>query len=313
MKDNKAYFRIYGEKARAKSRAPKRAGKHAPDWFNYQVDELSDLNPLKKYLNVGGIPMTLKNDKESFIRNIKKTKVGQIKYMLEDMDEEVRRLKNAVLYVGFCNRQLKIVLKNEDKTLQGIMTDLKKILRNSIVEEPMANEQGVRHHSGHKKAVSNKPHKKGQLGLEKENQGHSKSHKKSQNGFERDKYMISAHVSANTTGRDEETNEDEIPLPRDFGNDQDEDSEIEEQFMGGYLLKQLQRQLLEMNNKLKHMKMNLEELMSKENFLNLKELKTKIKDEKNNKNEQMLKLHKVNEKFIQQKISEDKLEILKRK
>ena len=258
--------------------------------------------------------MTLKNDKESFIRNIKKTKVGQIKYMLEDMDEEVRRLKNAVLYVGFCNRQLKIVLKNEDKTLQGIMTELQKILRNSIVDEPTTDEPGVRHHSNRKKASSNKPHKKGQAGLEKENKGVSKSHKKGQNGFERDKYMISAHVSANTTGRDEETNEDDIPLPRDFGHDQEEDSETEEQFIeGGYLLRQLQRQLLEMNNKLKHLKMELEELMSKENFLNLKELKTKIKDEKSNKNERMLKLHKVNEKFIQQKISEDKLEILKRK
>lgn len=287
MQGNKAYFRIYGEKVRAKSKAPRQICKNTPEWFNYQVDELCDLNPLKQYLNVGGIPLCLKNDKEGFIKNIKKTQPKQIKYLLEDMDEEVRRLKNAVLYVGFCNRQYKALLKNEEKALEDKMQNLQKILRNSMVydgdSEPTESDR------------------KPSLGKSDSN-----------NGLAKKNYTIT-HQMSNATKTDEETEDKNFVIDNfsEGGNEAIRDADCGGE--GNYLLRQLQRQLLEMNNKLKVLKMEYDSLGDNENFKELKGLKKKIKSEKNHRKNHMLNLHKLNQKFLERNIKQDKIEKLAKK
>lgn len=286
MNGNKAYFRIYGEKVRAKSRIPKECNKNTPDWFNYQVDELYDLNPLKKFLNVGGIPLTLKNDKEGFIKNIKKTQPKQIKYLLEDMDEEVRRLKNAVLYVGFCNRQFKAILKNEEKALEDRMNNLQKVLRNSLVYE-------------------------GETDLtESDRKSTSHLNSNSQKGIEKKNYTITHQMSEGTKADEEEKNF-VIDNFSEGGTEAIQDANCEGE--GNYLLRQLQRQLLEMNNKLKVLKMEYESLNENANFKELNSLKKKIKEQKNSRKENMLKLHKLNEKFLEKNIKQDKIVKLAKK
>ena len=288
MHGDNAYFRIYGERARAKSRAPKVMNKNIPDWFNFQVDELNDLNPLKKFLNVGGIPMTLKNDKEGFIKNIKKTQPKQIKYLLEDMDEEVRRLKNAVLYVGFCNRQFKAVLKNEESALETKMNKLQKVLRNSLVYEG-----------------ETEPTDSDRKSLTETNSG--------QQQFGRKNYKITHHVSE-ATKDDEEIIDDKNFVIDNFsegGNEAIQDADCGGE--GNYLLRQLQRQLLEMNNKLKVLKMEYDGLGDNENFKELNSLKKRIKKQKGDRKNQMLKLHKFNEKFLEKNIKEEKIQKLTKK
>jgi hypothetical protein len=287
MQGNKAYFRIYGEKVRAKSKAPRAICKNTPDWFNYQIDELCDLNPLKQFLNVGGIPLTLKNDKEGFIKNIKKTQPKQIKYLLEDMDEEVRRLKNAVLYVGFCNRQYKALLKNEEKSLEDRMQNLQKVLRNSMVYENDSEPTESDRKSSPKKSESNK-------NMAKKN------------------YTIT-HQMSNATKTDEETDEKNFVIDNfsEGGNEAIRDADCEGE--GNYLLRQLQRQLLEMNNKLKVLKMEYDSLGENENFKELKNLKKKIKNEKNQRKEHMLDLHKLNQRFLERNVKQEKIEKLAKK
>ena len=282
MHGNKAYFRIYGEKARAKSRAPRAICKNTPEWFNYQVDELCDLNPLKKFLNVGGIPLTLKNDKEGFIKNIKKTQPKQIKYLLEDMDEEVRRLKNAVLYVGFCNRQFKAVLKNEESALEEKLNHLQRVLRNSLVYEGETDLT-----ESDRKSMSGA-----------NSQGHN---------FGRKNYKITHQVSGETKAEEDETTERNFVIDNfsEGGNEAIQDADCGGE--GNYLLRQLQRQLLEMNNKLKMLKMEYDSLGKSQNFKDLNLLKKKIKTEKNDRKEKMLKLHKFNEKFLEKNIKQDKI------
>jgi len=287
MQGNKAYFRIYGEKVRAKSKAPRPICKNTPEWFNYQVDELCDLNPLKQFLNVGGIPLILKNDKEGFIKNIKKTQPKQIKYLLEDMDEEVRRLKNAVLYVGFCNRQYKALLKNEEMALEERMHNLQKVLRNSMVyegdSEPTESDR-------------------------KSSPGKSDSHKV----LEKKNYTIT-HQMSNATKTDEDTDEKNFVIDNfsEGGNEAIRDADCGGE--GNYLLRQLQRQLLEMNNKLKVLKMEYDSLGENENFKELKGLKKRIKNEKNNRKDHMMKLHKLNQKFLEKSIKQEKIVKLAKK
>lgn len=290
MNGNKAYFRIYGEKVRAKSRAPKEICKNTPEWFNYEVDDLLDLNPLKKVLNVDGINLSLKNDKEGFIKNIKKTQPKQIKYLLEDMDEEVRRLKNAVLYVGFCNRQFKAILKNEEKALEDRMNNLQKILRNSLAYEVETDQtESVR------KSVSD-------------------VHESSRGDISRQNYKITHQMSGPTKEDEAGSNDEKNFVIDDFsegGNEAIREANCEGE--GNYLLKQLQRQLLEMNNKLKVLKMEYDGLGNNENFKELNMLKKKIKVKKNEKKENMLKLHKLNEKFLDKTLKQDKIQKLSKK
>jgi hypothetical protein len=290
MHGNKAYFRIYGEKVRAKSRAPKEICKNTPEWFNYQVDDLLELNPLKKVLNVDGIPLCLKNDKEGFIKNIKKTQPKQIKYLLEDMDEEVRRLKNAVLYVGFCNRQFKTILKNEEKALEERMNNLQKILRNSLAYDGETDLT-----DSDRKSVSDV---------------HADSH--GDTGSRN--YKITHQMSGPTKEEEEDTHDEKNFVIDNFsegGNEAIRDANCEGE--GNYLLKQLQRQLLEMNNKLKVLKMEYDGMGDNQNFKELNSLKKKIKEQKNGKKENMLKLHKLNEKFLDKSIKQDKIQKLVKK
>jgi len=290
MHGNKAYFRIYGEKVRAKSRAPKEMSRNTPEWFNYQVDDLLDLHPLKKVLNVDGIPLSLKNDKEGFIKNIKKTQPKQIKYLLEDMDEEVRRLKNAVLYVGFCNRQFKAILKNEEKALEDRMNNLQKILRNSLVYEGETDLT-----DSDRKSV-------------KDLDARSRSRLPGRD------YQITHQMSGPTKADEEDTNDEKNFVIDNFsegGNEAIRDADCEGE--GNYLLKQLQRQLLEMNNKLKVLKMEYDGLDESENFKELNSLKRRIKGQKEKKKENMLGLHKLNEKFLDKNIKQDKIQKLVRK
>lgn len=296
MHENKAYFRIYGEKVRAKSRVPKQRSKNTPEWFNYQMDELSELNSIKNYLNIGKISISLKNNKEGFIKNIKKTKAQQIKYLLEDMDEEVRRLKNAVLYVGFCNRQLKMVLKNEERFLEVRMNGLEKILKQSIKEEER--EQAKR---------KERSRSRGQHGV------HNEPKSTSPNLSNKKNYMISNHVSDNTDRGEEEYYNKNLVID-DFSETVVGPREVEKpKLEKNYLLRQLQRQLLEMNNKLKSLKMELGEHKEKENYKELVEIKGKLKQQKCQKKNNMLDLHKVNEKFLEKRIKKSKVEGLRKR
>lgn len=284
MNDNKAYFRIYGEKVRAKSKAPKGTGRNTPDWFNYQIDGLCDLNPLRKFLNVGGIPLSLKNDKEGFIRNIKKTQPKQIKYLLEDMDEEVRRLKNAVLYVGFCNRQYKAVLKNEEKGLEDKMNRLQKVLRNSSDFDNHSEPTGPE---------------------SKSSPGHSNSRK----GLGKKNYTIT-HQMSNATPTDDDFQDQNFVIDNfsEGGNEAIREADCGGQ--GNYLLRQLQRQLLEMNNKLKVLKMEYDSLGSDQNHKELVGLKRNIREQKENRKTHMMTLHRLNEKFLEKHVKQDKVDKL---
>ena len=281
MNDDKAYFRIYGEKVRAKSKAPKGAGRNTPDWFNYQIDGLCDLNPLRKFLNVGGIPLSLKNDKEGFIRNIKKTQPKQIKYLLEDMDEEVRRLKDAVLYVGFCNRQYKTVLKNEEKALEEKMNRLQKVLRNSADFENTSEPTGPEN-----KSIP----------------GTSNSRK----GIDRKNYTIT-HQMSNATPTEEDFNEQNFVIDNFSEGGNEAIREADCNGKGNYLLRQLQRQLLEMNNKLKVMKMEYDSLGQEQSHKELVVLKKGIREQKENRKAHMLTLHKLNERFLEKNIKVDRV------
>lgn len=278
MAERKAYFEIYGERTRARSRKVQRSGRSAPQWFPYKLEELSSLNPLKRFLNVGGLPVTMAEEKEGFIRNIKKTKAGQIGYLLEDMDEEVRRLKNAVLYVGFCSRQLKMVLKNEENELETDVSTFQSLLRSSTFSSerersvspgktPLSPDNGMDDYRIAQE-VSEPSESKGQKGGDRfEQQGE-------QNRWNQPK----KHERAKT-----------------------------------YLLRQLQRQLLEMNGRLKTMKLEASDLKKVEEHKHLTQLKKQIKKEKELKKENMIQIHQVNERFMQKRVRQEKLHDLRLK
>lgn len=268
MAERKAYFEIYGERARARSRQTKRSGKNTPGWFPYKLEELSGLNPLKRFLNVGGLPVSIAEEKEGFMKNIKKTKAQQIGYLLEDMDEEVRRLKNAVLYVGFCNRQLKMVLKNEENELETDVSSFQNLLRSST----FSNNQ------------------EGENGKIEDNENY---------------YEIGDDKSKRSKKR-------KIIDPfEEFESERIRDNKIDRG--RNYLLRQLQRQLLEMNGRLKSMKMEANDLKKIEEHRHLVELKKQIKNQKEMKKENMIKMHKVNERFMQRQFRQQKLQDLKHK
>lgn len=272
MKENKPYFKIYSNKnKRAKSKGVE--GKNIPLWFNYKIEELEDLNSLKKYLNVGGIPISLENQKEGFMKNIKKTNANQIKYLLEDMDEEVRRLKNAVLYVGFCNRELKKVMKNEEQELESKMNRLEKILKtsntNTYTDNPDTKE------SGNSTPNANK------------------------------NYMISNCVSDNNLQKDLNNSH--------FVKNTKENDTNKKPMQNNYLLTQLQRQLFELNSKLKNLKEEYSELQKEELFQKLEQIKKNMQKEKKEKKEKMIELHQLEEKYIERKTGEGKILDLKKK
>lgn len=272
MKENKPYFKIYSNKnKRVKSKGART--KNVPVWFNYKIEELEDLNSLKKYLNVGGVPISMEKQKEGFLKNIKKTKPTQIKYNLEDMDEEVRRLKNSVLYVGICNRELKKMLKNEEKELEKRMDRLEKILKTSNSENDTNKIQN--------------------------NEDHEKS-----NTHSNKNYMISNCVSDNALKKDQ-TNPS-------FNHQNHHESQNQGN-QKNYLLSQLQRQLFELNSKLKATKEEYNELQKEEKNQKLQEMKENLEENKKLKKNKMIELHQLEEKFFEKKMEEEKILLLKKK
>lgn len=222
--------------------------------------------------------MTMVEEKEGFIRNIKKTKAGQIGYLLEDMDEEVRRLKNAVLYVGFCSRQLKMVLKNEENELETDVSTFQGLLRSSTFS------------SQRERSVS-----PGKTPLSPDN------------GM--DDYRIAQEVSEPSESKGQKV-VDRFEQPSEqnrWGRAKKHEGKKT------YLLRQLQRQLLEMNGRLKSMKLEASDLKKVEEHKHLAQLKKQIKKEKELKKENMIQIHRVNERFMQRRVRQEKLQDLRQK
>lgn len=87
--------------------------------YLYQIKSQKTTMDWVKSIKGDDISRYLSNNFDGFMTRIKRTKVNQIKYNIEELDEQNRRLKKAVNYVQFCNEKLMEILEDEKKSLES--------------------------------------------------------------------------------------------------------------------------------------------------------------------------------------------------
>lgn len=88
--------------------------------YLYQIKSQKPTMDWVKSIKGDDISRYLSTNFHGFMTRIKRTKVNQIKYNIEELDEQNRRLKKAENYVKFCNEKLMEILQDEKKSLENL-------------------------------------------------------------------------------------------------------------------------------------------------------------------------------------------------